>query len=206
MVVNRLDGDPDRSPRSADAAESAYNISGAAAGSRISEYRDNSGEVPDRTLEALVAWAASKGLLIPNYIKIVPYHQYDGLDGFPLRNDRAVDAKYFEAKFVTERESVAWDDPRDPYRSVFNRSFDAAVINVAHAVMLNDERFLHVVAHEVYEIEALKGLFADCGGRISTARFFELTEPLENVQNLHWYAWEYADSFIEQLRRERSHE
>ena len=161
--------------------------------------RANRGEVRECTTEALLAWTRSKGLFLPDYIRVIPFGADDGDCGFPVMNDRPVDAKYFEAKKVPEAESIYWDEPFEPYRSVFNREFGAAVVNVAYTVMQNDERFLHVVAHQVSENGDLKKLFEASGGKMSASRFYELTEPLQNVQNLHWHAWEYADSLIERV-------
>ncbi len=102
----------------------------------------------------------------------------------------------------TEGAFVYWDEPQEPYLSVVSRSIGAVVINMTNAVMESDERFLHVLAHEVFEITELKRVFDEGGGRMRVDRFYELTEPLSTVRNLHWYAWDHADSFIEQLRGE----
>jgi hypothetical protein len=49
-----------------------YDLSGAAASSRINAYRPNTGEVRDRSVEALLAGATSKGVTTPDYLKINP--------------------------------------------------------------------------------------------------------------------------------------
>jgi hypothetical protein len=187
---------PSPEPRSPLPA-SLFDVSGAAARTRLTGYRANSGEVQDRSLEGLLAWAAQKGLHVPSYIRIIPVEEDET---FQLRkNGERVDAKYFEAKDVPEGESIYWDHP-NALRSVFNREFGRVVVNISQGIMENDERFLHVVAHEVFEIEDLKAVFDECGGEMPVARFYELTEPLTTAKNLHWFAWEKADSLIERIR------
>ena len=44
-------------------------ICGGAFTPEITEYRDNTGEVTDRSLEGLIHWAASKGVVVPDYIR-----------------------------------------------------------------------------------------------------------------------------------------
>jgi hypothetical protein len=64
-------------------------------------------------------------------------------------------------------------------------------------------QFLHVLAHEIYEVSHLKERF-DAAGHdgLSAAEVYNLIEPSPTMQNLHWHAWEYADSVIMGLRGE----
>ena len=182
-----------KSPRQA----SLFDVSGAAARTRLTGYRANSGEVQDRSLEGLLTWAAQQGLSVPSYIRIIPVEEDEA---FQLRkNGERVDAKYFEAKDVPEGESIYWDHS-NALRSVVSRDFGGVVVNISQAIMGSDERFLHVVAHEVFEIEDLKAIFDERGGEMPVARFYELTEPLTTAKNLHWFAWEKADTLIERIR------
>ncbi|HEX3999475.1 MAG TPA: hypothetical protein VHX65_13065 [Pirellulales bacterium] len=87
-------------------------------------------------------------------------------------------------------------------RSVFSREAGAVIVNVADKVVQNDERFLHVVAHEVFEIAELKRLFDACGGAMSAGKVCELIEPTTEAKNIHWQSRERADTLIEALRRE----
>lgn len=178
-----------------------FSVSGAGVRSRLAHYRDNTGEVADRSLEVLLKWAESKGVIVPGYARIVPV-EVDGT--FRLRrNGKPVDAKYFEAKEVPDGERIYWSDA-NPLRSILDREFGAVIIYISHEIMENDERFLHVLAHEVYELAELKTIFDNSSGSLPVARFYELTEPLATVRNLHWTAWEHADSLIERLRGERA--
>ena len=138
---------------------------------------------------------------MPDYVRIIPLGPDDG---FPTKRGRSVDAKYFGATDVPHDAYVYWDEPSEIRMSVFNRRSGAVVVNIPHAVLENDERFLHILAHEVFEIVGLKRIFDNSGGRLDVSRFFELTEPLSTAKNLHSEAWEYADSKIEELRGERT--
>jgi hypothetical protein len=190
---------PDPSPEDDAAAPGdTYNVTGAAAHSRISRYRANSGEVAERSVDALLAWAKSQGLLMPDFVRVIPVDS----DYQLTKNGRPVDAKYFEARDVPENGYIYWDEPSQPYRTVYDRAMNAVVVNVAYEVLQNDERFLHVLAHEIFEIAKLKKIFDECSGAMLVSRFYELTEPLSTAKNLHWDAWEEADGFIEHYRGE----
>ena len=173
-----------------------YSVHGTAARSRITSYRPNHGQVKDRSLDELLRWAGRQGVDVPEYVKVISVDE----DFRLMKSGTPVDAKYFEAKDVPEGEWIYWDESNSPYRSLLSREFAAVVVNVSCDAMQNDERFLHVLAHEVFEVEELKKLFDDCGGRMPVSRFYELTEPLVTARNLHWRAWERADNLIERLR------
>ncbi len=148
----------------------------------------------------MLKWAQSMGVAVPSYARVIPVE----VDAeFRLRkNGEPVDAKYFEAKDVPENKYIYWSEPSKPYRSVVDRRFGLVVINISHEVMENDERFLHLLAHEIFELVELKAIFDQCDGRMPVARFYELTEPLTTAKNIHWNAWERADCLIEALRGE----
>ncbi len=71
-------------------------ISGSAAATRITTYRPNKGGPRDRSLVSLLGWAASKGVLTPGYVQVIPVDADVSL----TKGSRPVDAKYFEARNV----------------------------------------------------------------------------------------------------------
>jgi hypothetical protein len=201
LSMNEPNQEPGFPPHQPPSSAPAFNVSGAGVRSRLTHYRDNTGELTDRSLEALLKWAESKGVTVPEYARIIPV-EVDGT--FRLRrNGEPVDAKYFEAKEVPDGEQIYWNGV-NPLRSIFDRESGAVIIYISHEIMENDERFLHVLAHEVFELVELKAIFDNCGGSLPVARFYELTEPLATVRNLHWNAWEQADALVERLRGERA--
>ena len=120
-----------------------------------------------------------------------------------MKNGREVDAKYSVGADVLPNDYIYWDNENEPLQSVVGRQARVVVINVMHEVMQNDERFLHVIAHEVFELAELKRLFDENGGKMSAEKVYGLVEPMTNNKNIHWCAWEYADDFIERLRGEK---
>lgn len=178
-------------------AASPLNLRGTAARTRIRDYRPNSGD-RDRSLAGLLNWATECGVVVPDYARVVYVPEEED---FELRaNDVPIDAKYFETRGVFDEDVIYWKERRNPHRSIVDADVGVVKIFVAHHVLTNDERFLHVLAHEVYELGLLKAIFDESGGTMTARRLFLLTEPAENLKNLHWFAWEHADSVIERLR------
>ena len=83
---------------------------------------------------------------------------------------------------------------------MFSRDFNAVVVNTDASVLDRDEEFLHVLAHEVYEISRLKEYLAPREAGLLAVEVYSLIEPLPTLKNLHWEAWDYADSVIKRLR------
>ena len=171
-------------------------IAGGAFQPEITEYRDNSGEVRDRSLESLLRWAASKGVVLPEYLRIVPYPRDQPL----MHRGRRVPAKYFTFRPRSREDRIYWSKADDPIASVFNRKFNAVIVNIDASVLDRDEEFLHVVAHEVYEISRLKEYLEPREAGLSAIEVYHLIEPSPTLKNLHWEAWDHADSVIKRLR------
>jgi hypothetical protein len=66
-------------------------VAGAAARTRIREYRANTDEPRDRSLAGLLEWSASIGVKVPEYAKVMVNEDFQ-----PTRLGVPVDAKYFE--------------------------------------------------------------------------------------------------------------
>jgi hypothetical protein len=198
-MVSVLNPTPEPTRREkGNASETTRHISGAAASSRITDYQPNSGKVQDRTVEALLAWAKLNGVATPDYIKVVPRDPEDP----PTKDGKPVDAKYFVARDVQPNQPIFWDNANEPLTSIFSREAGAIIVNMADEVVQNDEHFLHVLAHEVFEITELKKLFDECGGAMPAGKVYELIEPMTGTKNIHWYSWEWADGLVERLRIE----
>jgi hypothetical protein len=67
-------------------------------------------------------------------------------------------------------------------------------------ILESDEAIIAVIAHEMYELERLREIFA-AEGRMFLEHFYGHTRP-GNPGNLHDEAWDFADSVIEQYRKE----
>ena len=158
----------------------------------------NSGEVRDRSVETLLAWARTKGIVVPDYIGVVPRESGDP----PMKNGREVDAKYSVGADVLPNDYIYWDNENEPLQSVVGRQARVVVINVMHEVMQNDERFLHVIAHEVFELAELNGCSTKMVERWA-AKGLRARRTHDEQQEYSLGAWEYADDFIERLRGEK---
>jgi hypothetical protein len=132
---------------------------------------------------------------VPDFARVVASKDFQ-----PTRKGVPVQAKYFEVRDLTEDDLIYWNDASRPDRSVFSTELGAVMINLSPDVLENDERFLHILAHEAFELIELKKIFDESGGGVLASRFHDLTEPLATVKNLHWYAWEHADSVLERYR------
>lgn len=174
-------------------------ITGGAFEPEITEYRDNTGEVGDRTLKNLLRWAAAKGVMLPRYVRLSPYPAEIPV----MHKGKRVPAKYFSYRPESGEDRIYWNNPLDPAASVFSREFNAVVVNMDASILDRDEEFLHVLAHEVYEISRLKEYLEPAEDGLSAIEVYNLIEPLPTLKNLHWEAWDYADSVIEQLRRKQ---
>ena len=171
-------------------------IIGGAFEPEIEEYRANTGEVGDRSLENLLRWAASRGVVLPEYVRIIPLPR----DVTLTHRGRRVPAKYFTFRPRSREDRIYWNKADDPIASVFSRKFNAVIVNTDATVLDRDEEFLHVLAHEVYEISRLKEYLEPREAGLLAVEVYELIEPLPTLKNLHWEAWDYADSVIKRLR------
>jgi len=127
-------------------------IAGGAFQPEITEYRENTGEVRDRSLENLLKWAASKGVVLPEYVRIIPYPRDTPL----MDRGTRVPAKYFTYRALSREDRIYWNKADVPMASVLSRELNAVIVNIDASVLDRDEEFLHVLAHEVYEISRLK--------------------------------------------------
>ncbi len=171
-------------------------VAGGAFEPAITEYRDNTGEVEDRSLENLLKWAASKGVVVPGYVRIIPYPRDQPL----IHRGKRVPAKYFTFRPRSREDRIYWNKADDPIASVFNHKFNAVIVNIDASVLDRNEEFLHVLAHEVYEISQLKDCLEPRKAGLSAVEVYELIEPSPTLKNLHWEAWDHADSVIKRLR------
>ena len=77
-------------------------IAGGAFQPEITEYRENTGEVRDRSLETLLKWAASKGVVLPEYVRIITYPRDTPL----MDRGRRVPAKYFTYRALSREDRI----------------------------------------------------------------------------------------------------
>jgi hypothetical protein len=176
-----------------------FTIIGAAADPAITVYRENTGEIKDRSLPSLLDWAASKGVVVPEYMLILPVD-------LELKDTAgiAVPAKYCEIRYLVGNERIFSRNPADPYNSIVSPVHDKVVVNVRQQVLANDEEWWHVLAHEVYEVSELKKCFDESEEHSKSATtMYYLTARSPTLKNLHWDAWEYADKILFELRGEK---
>jgi len=86
--------------------------------------------------------------------------------------------------------------------SVFSREVNAVIVNIDSSVLDRDEEFLHVLAHEVYEISRLKEYLEPREAGLSAIEVYDLIQASPDLKNLHSEAWDYADSVVQQLRNQ----
>ena len=127
-------------------------VAGGAFEPEIREYRENTGEVVERTLENLLRWAASKGVVVPDFMRVVPFPP----DVLLTHQGRRVPAKYFSYRPPSPEDKIYWSKVDNPLASVCSPEFSAVIVNMDATVLDRDEEFLHVLAHEVYEVSRLK--------------------------------------------------
>jgi len=68
-------------------------------------------------------------------------------------------------------------------------------------ILNSDEAIVAVFAHEMYELEALRGILKD--GQTPIEHFIGHTSP-GNPGNLHEQAWDFADDLVERMRKGNS--
>lgn len=75
------------------------------------------------------------------------------------------------------------------------------VVRINPNILGSDDEILGVIAHEVFEIEALEQAFISNGGRLEATRLFHLIDGEHGAA--HGAAWDYADTLIEALQSQR---
>ena len=171
------------------------NVAAAAASSAITAYRPNgTGSPVPRTLDALLAWAAGHGVTVPDWAEVrVAVEGYE-----PEVNGRAVPAVYFQVSVGAPTARISRRG-REP--SVVDPRSGRVVVKVRRSALDSDEQFLHVLAHETFELRALKEVFDETpGGRLTAAALHDLTRAERGLNNLHSEAWDHADEVLRLFR------
>ena len=179
-------------------AGEAPKIVAAAASSTIARYRPNGAESsPPRDLPSLLAWAANCGVTVPDWCEVRVAQE-----GFePEINGRPVPAAYFRFSSFAPERLIYWQDRSVRAASVVDPASGKVVISVRRSVLNSDEQFLHVLAHETFEIGRLREEFEAMSGRqMSFAALGELTRAERGLNNLHSEAWEHADAVLRTFR------
>lgn len=172
-------------------------VSGTARSSRIIAYRGNSKE--SLTLDELLDWAASCGVIVPEYIKIVPYPSESSL----TLGGRRVYAKYCGFQNLKPTERIYWANADFPRRSIVDLQCGTVNVLVDAEVLEIHEMFLHVLAHEIHEISHLKDLIEPLGRRgVSVMDVYNAIQANSPTENLDSRAWVYADSVLMKVRGE----
>ena len=175
----------------------SHDLGAAAADPGVTDYRPNGPDSPaPRTAEGLLAWAAARGVTVPEWcaVRIVP-------DDFgPQIDHRPVRAAYFLLSRVAPDRVIRWRGRDGDPASVVNPRTGKVSIRIRESAAETDEEFLHLLAHEVFEADRLREEFAACGGRMTAAAVHELTRAARGLNNLHSEAWDHADAVLERLR------
>jgi len=166
---------PSASPRGGVAVERAH---GAAQSSLSKPWRPN----PEgrRSVEDAVALARAWGIVVEDDVRIVASDRTD------KTLDDHEDAAY--AGFMSTR-TYTWDDML---------SNGKIVVKLRSTVLDSDEGIVDVLAHEMHEINALRGMF-EARHRIPGAELISLTET-DRPRNLHDQAWNVAAGVVRRFR------
>lgn len=87
---------------------------------------------------------------------------------------RRVPAKYFTYRALSREDRIYWNKADDPMANVFSPEFNAVIVNIDASVLDRDEEFLHVLAHEVYEISRLKEYLEPQEAGLSAIEMYDL--------------------------------
>lgn len=90
------------------------------------------------------------------------------------------------------------DKPWARWESIYHRG--KIIVSFNNQLLNSDEAITAIVAHEVHEIESLRGLFAERHGMMPYQQLWALISP---NGNLHMQAWDEADRIVEGLRAQR---
>jgi hypothetical protein len=102
-----------------------------------------------------------------------------------------ISARYFHAR-TTRGRIIELRDLWD-----INGKF---AIQLNRNILQSDDQILAVIAHELFEIEALENAFIENGGRLETTRIFMLIDGEQG--SAHSAAWDHADQLVETLQRQ----
>jgi hypothetical protein len=158
-------------------------LSGAAQDPRSWPWSRNSGGVVRYPQEAL-ALAAARDVSFPEDVRLVVVGEGDLPEN--------VFASYMLPTPFRENDLLGWD-------RFLNRNGDI-LIRIKASVLASDEAIVAVLAHEAFELNALRSFLPD-GEMISPSKLQQLISP-EVPGNLHFQAWDDADHRIEQWRTE----
>jgi len=135
----------------------------------------------EQAIELLQKW----GVTVPDDVLIVSDDEYS-------IDDPHVDACYFNWRGDASMD-VRW--------AQFFTSKGQIPVRVKREVFGSDEAILAVLAHELFEVQALRELFAASAGIMTATRLYGLVER-GIVGNLHDQAWELADQLVDAMRRQ----
>lgn len=161
--------------------ESPVDVTGAAQRPRSRPWKTNT-DGP-RTVEQAVEIARSWGVVLPEDVELV-------LDEWGLIAEPEIDARYF--RWRGELTDVI------PWSAFYARSGRITLLLKKH-VLESDEAIIAVLAHEIYELNNLRALFAAGNGTMVAQRLFQLVEA-GIPRNLHDQAWDIADRLVDKMR------
>jgi hypothetical protein len=136
-----------------------------------------------RTIDQAVTLARRQGVVIPEDVELV-------VDEWGLITEPDVDARYFRWR----------GQPTDfiPWTAFYSARGKIPVL-VRPEVLASDEAIVAVFAHEVYELNQLRELFAAAQGVMAARRLLELVAR-GIPRNLHDQAWDVADACVFRMR------
>jgi len=140
-----------------------------------------------RTASEAIALAKSKGIEIPDDI-------YIGFMKKWLRTD--ADAEYFYRKDEFDLDDwIKWNDFYHDKTGKIPVRFNAKLLE-------SDEAIIAHIAHEMYELNALRRLFEEKNGEILAQKIMQHIGA-GIPKNLHDQAWEVADKMVRAMREEQ---
>ena len=153
-------------------------VAGGAFEPEIREYRENTGDVGERTARESAPLGGFEGRSSAGLHASVPYPH-----GVPLmhRGNR-VPAKYFSYRPRSPEDRIHWCSADNPVASVCSPEFNAVVVNIDATVLDRDEEFLHVLAHEVYEVSQLKEFLQAREAGLSAVEVYNLDRTFADIE------------------------
>jgi hypothetical protein len=142
------------------------------------------GEV--RTVDEAVELARANGVKIPDDIMFRA-----------VRQDTLPDNAY--AAYGTLGNKQAGD--LIEWEQFYNR-FEQIPVRLSSDVLRSDEAIVAVIGHEMYELNKLREIFAANGGVMRADDLYRAITPGRSG-NLHFQAWDEADTLVAELRKKR---